>query len=189
MWKVEQRILNEGRVHHFQIHQSDEILSYRNTLRLWADDSGFRSFYSELLSRCSFSAFRWETPAVTLQLADRQFEFVLLKNDGLDRTADRQAFNEYFTTDDVVAFPNLRRDATLVVPCPVADSQCYGHIAAFVRNAPDHQIHSLWQAVALAMQKRLSDRAVWLSTAGMGVPWLHVRLDDRPKYYGYAQYR
>ena len=26
-------------------------------------------------------------------------------------------------------------------------------------------------------------------TAGMGVAWLHVRLDDRPKYYGFAEYR
>mmetsp|Transcript_9405 Transcript_9405/g.21189 ORF Transcript_9405/g.21189 Transcript_9405/m.21189 type:complete len:541 (+) Transcript_9405:444-2066(+) len=26
---------------------------------------------------------------------------------------------------------------------------------------------------------------VWLSTSGMGVPWLHVRLDSSPKYYTY----
>ncbi|MFL6237620.1 MAG: DUF6940 family protein [Thermoanaerobaculia bacterium] len=24
---------------------------------------------------------------------------------------------------------------------------------------------------------------------GAGVSWLHVRLDDRPKYYGYGPYR
>ncbi len=30
---------------------------------------------------------------------------------------------------------------------------------------------------------------VWLSTAGAGVSWLHVRLDDRPKYYGHGPYR
>ena len=28
----------------------------------------------------------------------------------------------------------------------------------------------------------------WLSTAGMGVSWLHVRLDSQPKYYGFAAY-
>ena len=39
------------------------------------------------------------------------------------------------------------------------------------------------------MQRRLSAKPVWLSTAGAGVSWLHVRLDDRPKYYGYAPYR
>jgi uncharacterized protein DUF6940 len=29
----------------------------------------------------------------------------------------------------------------------------------------------------------------WVSTAGMGVPWLHVRLDTRPTYYRHAAYR
>ncbi|MFN0016858.1 MAG: DUF6940 family protein [Pirellulaceae bacterium] len=29
---------------------------------------------------------------------------------------------------------------------------------------------------------------VWLITAGVGVSWLYVRLDDRPKYYGYGPY-
>lgn len=39
------------------------------------------------------------------------------------------------------------------------------------------------------MVARLGVRPVWLSTAGMGVSWLHVRLDARPKYYGFAAYR
>jgi len=39
------------------------------------------------------------------------------------------------------------------------------------------------------MQKRINAKRVWLSTAGMGVSWLHVRLDDRPKYYGHRPYR
>ncbi len=30
---------------------------------------------------------------------------------------------------------------------------------------------------------------LWLSTAGGGVAWLHVRLDSRPKYYGYSPYK
>ena len=40
-----------------------------------------------------------------------------------------------------------------------------------------------------AMLDRIDDRPVWLSTAGMGIAWLHIRLDDRPKYYGYREYR
>ena len=35
---------------------------------------------------------------------------------------------------------------------------------------------------------RLGGKPVWLSTAGLGVGWLHVRLDDRPKYYRHAPY-
>ena len=58
-----------------------------------------------------------------------------------------------------------------------------------MRHAPAAQVHELWRAVGAAMQARLSPRPTWLSTAGMGVAWLHVRLDERPKYYGYALYR
>jgi hypothetical protein len=29
----------------------------------------------------------------------------------------------------------------------------------------------------------------WVSTAGTGVPWLHVRRDTRPKYDRHAPYR
>ena len=30
---------------------------------------------------------------------------------------------------------------------------------------------------------------LWLSTAGLGVYWLHLRLDTRPKYYSFQPYR
>jgi hypothetical protein len=58
-----------------------------------------------------------------------------------------------------------------------------------MRQAPEQQKHALWKLVGAAMQHRLGIKPVWLSTAGAGVSWLHVRLDDRPKYYGYAPYR
>jgi len=77
----------------------------------------------------------------------------------------------------------------MVVPCPKGPIAAYGHIGAFVRQAPEPQRHALWELVGAAMQRRLGTKPVWLSTAGAGVSWLHMRLDDRPKYYGYAPYR
>lgn len=29
---------------------------------------------------------------------------------------------------------------------------------------------------------------VWLSTSGLGVYWLHFRIDARPKYYQYSEF-
>jgi hypothetical protein len=40
-----------------------------------------------------------------------------------------------------------------------------------------------------AVARRLSSAPLWLSTSGLGVAWLHVRLDERPKYYTHAPYR
>ncbi len=93
------------------------------------------------------------------------------------------------SNQEVIEFPNLGNDAIMVVPCPSGPISAYGHLAAFVRQAPEQQKHALWQLVGATMQRRLGTKQVWLNTAGAGVAWLHVRLDDRPKYYGYAPYR
>lgn len=85
--------------------------------------------------------------------------------------------------------PNLNGDAVLVGPCPVGPVKAYAHLAAFVREAPDAQKHALWKLVGELMERRLELTPDWLSTAGAGVPWLHVRLDRRPKYYSHAPYR
>ena len=77
----------------------------------------------------------------------------------------------------------------MVVPRPIAEPSAYGHLAAFVRGAPEAQRHALWQMVGESMARRIGAKPVWLSTAGAGVSWLHVRLDDRPKYYGFGPYR
>ena len=109
----------------------------------------------------------------------------------LQRTVDDHAFAEHFGLQrpSVVTFPNLGADATLVVPCPIGERGCYWHLADFLRRGPVDQIDELWRCVAVAMNDRVGVRPVWLSTAGMGVAWLHIRLDDRPKYYGHAPYR
>ena len=131
----------------------------------------------------------WEVrPAATVT---RPFECVLLNAPELDRPPDPGAFVEHFgkAEVDVAVFPNLGGDAILVVPGPVGGASAYGHLATFVRHAPAPQRDALWQAVGEAMARRVGVRPVWLSTAGAGVPWLHVRLDDRPKYYVFGPYR
>jgi hypothetical protein len=74
------------------------------------------------------------------------------------------------------------------VPCPRAKLEASTHLAAFVRAAPIEQVHELWRTLAVAIQGRLGTSPIWLSTAGLGVHWLHVRLDSRPKYYRHRPY-
>ena len=148
-----------------------------------------RAFYSGFLASLEFGAFRWETPPISLDNAGVPFEFVVLDDPRLIRKVDVSAFAAYFQpARDVVSFNNLGGDATLVVPCPRGPEETYCHLASFLRGAPAEQCDELWRMVGEAMVRRVGEQPVWLSTAGMGVPWLHVRLDSRPKYYGYRPY-
>lgn len=165
--------------------------TFGNVLQAWQQDEAFGSWFNSLLAASPFTAFRWETPGVNEASLDRPFEFVLLDDPRLARQPDANAFARHFpnASEGVAAFANLSGDAVLVVPAPLTDNNAYGHLAAFVRQAPEKQRHALWRAVATEMVERLRDRPVWLSTAGAGVSWLHVRLDDSPKYYGHRPYR
>lgn len=166
--------------------------TFADVLSALRADAAFRAAFNALLADAPYSAFRWEVPGVTTATADRRFEFVLLNDPALARQPDPDAFAEHFRAAPgvpAVEFANLCGDARLIVPCPVADHVAYGHLAAFVRHAPEAQRDALWQLVGDALARRVSAKPVWLSTAGAGVSWLHVRLDDRPKYYGHAPYR
>ena len=70
------------------------------------------------------------------------------------------------------------------------DVEAYGHIGNFVRMAPDAQRVAFWAKVGAVYEALVGQgRPVWLSTEGSGVPWLHVRMDSRPKYYHTAEYK
>jgi hypothetical protein len=192
MWNFRSEQLPGGGGLWFAVDIDSKPATFADVLRGWRSDRSFRSQYNALLADAPFDAFRWETPPVTIATVTRPFEFVLLESPGLAQSPDAGAFADHFggaPEAEVVEFPNLGGDAILVVPCPMAAPSVYGHLAAFVRTAPEPQRHALWQLVGAAMSRRVSPKPVWLSTAGAGVSWLHVRLDDRPKYYGFGPYR
>ncbi len=102
---------------------------------------------------------------------------------------DTEAFRSYFAGDDVATFRNLGGDAILIAPSCEDSSCCYPHLAAFLRKAPDQQVRKLWRSVGQAVCGALSDQPIWISTSGLGVAWLHIRLDSSPKYYQHQPYK
>jgi len=175
-----------------RIMRETEPLAYGEVLRLWRDDAAFRTFFIAVLAETPFTAYRWETPALSTANVRRAFECVLLASPRLAKTGDPAAFAAHLDGSeeaDILTFENLGGDALLVVPSPHGPRHTYGHRAACSRLAPARQNHALWQTVGCAMEQRLGTRPIWLNTAGAGVPWLHVRLDERPKYYGFEPYR
>lgn len=178
------QILNEG-----------QTMSWSEVLTGWRDAPAFRRVFIDMLAAAPWESCYWETPAVSAGTLREPFEFVLVDSPLLAGVApEPEVFREHFTgpdtSDGIAVFPNLGGDAVLVAPCPGGAGTGYAHLADFCRSAPIRQQHALWVRVAEAMLARLErPDPVWLSTAGQGVYWLHVRLDDRPKYYSYQPYR
>ena len=139
-------------------------------------------------------AFFWEMPAINTATLIRPYEFVTINSPHLATVSpDPRSFAGHFNHAagpvTVISFPNLGRDAVFVVPKPVAASAGYGHMATFLRTAPIQQQHELLQTLAKAVLAKVGERPLWISTSGLGVYWLHVRLDSWPKYYTYSPYR
>jgi hypothetical protein len=157
---------------------------------LLQDDADYANWYTDLLIRSPFNAYFWEHPPLSRSSFDDEAEFVMIDAPMLDRMpVNANAFRSYFTGDDVVTFQNLAGDATLIVPSPGNSSASYPHLAAFLRNAPEDKAAELWRSVGKSINNSLSDKAIWLSTSGLGVAWLHIRLDATPKYYQHNPYR
>lgn len=184
-----------GRVRRFAPSRDGRPLRYADAVSGWRADPAFRRWFIALLAEAPFAAYLWETPPVSRDTADRAFEFVLVDSPALAAApAEPGPFAGYFRDAGperpVVAFDNLGGDAHLVAPCPhPAAAAGYPHLAAFTATAPEDQQHALWVTVGEAIAARLGPDPLWVSTAGLGVYWLHVRLDRRPKYYSYAPYR
>ncbi len=191
MWTAHKEQIEDPCGMRFVIELDSRSASYADVMIGWQNDTVFRSQFNRWLADVPYAAFRWETPPVTTATLSRPFEFVVLDSPRLARRPEPKAFVEHFNgaNTGVVAFHNLGGDALMIVPFPIAKHDAYRHLAAFVRFAPEQQRQELWRTVGDVMKTRVGVKPVWLSTAGAGVSWLHVRLDDRPKYYGYTPYR
>lgn len=190
MWKVNTNELAQSGCLHLSCYRGSSRLGFTDFVHAVIEEVAFREAFMNTLRTLPFCAFRWETPPVTNNNADRLFECIVHDSPELDVAANPNDFSPYFdTAKDAVSFPNLGADALLVVPCPQSPAANYAHLAAFHRTAPLAQQHGFWTAVGRAVLDRLNSRPLWLSTAGGGVDWLHARLDNAPKYYRYQAWK
>lgn len=191
-WRFRETPLPNGRGLHATASTPGGPLRWSEALSLLAADADFRTALAQRLADAPFVAFRWETPALSSSTVDRRFEYVLLDDPALARRAASPAFSAHFQGDlhdaRVAEIPNLSGTSRLIVPRGIADDAAYPHLAAFLRSAPPEQVDALWRCTGEAVLRGLSPKPLWLSTAGAGVPWLHVRIDPAPKYYGHRPY-
>jgi hypothetical protein len=175
----------------FGIDEDGDPISNQNFLGLLSNSQPFRKFYNGFLAASDYDAFFWENRPITDQNLGDDYECNIINSDFLaSRTPDSHTFSQYFEKDKkVVTFPNLGNDAQLIVPCPRKKDNCYTHIGSFVRKADEDQIDKFWQITGHETLQEVNSKPKWLSTSGLGVFWLHVRIDTIPKYYQTKEYK
>ena len=177
----------------YRLFEGNAPLPFRRFFEYLGSNEAFTDWICCTLAEFESAAFYWELPPLTAASLHRDTEFVLIEAPMLARfPPERAPFEEHFRRapgEEVIVFPNLGGDAVLAVPCPQGPDENYPHLAAFLRGADRRQVRALWRVTAQEMLRRVGTRPTWLSTAGGGVAWLHVRLDSRPKYYSHAPYR
>jgi len=190
MWEIRLKKLTEL-VHQYEIVNDNQVMSYADWIDAIVESAEFATFFNTILSESPFLAFFWEVKPTNQSQLRSPFQFVLVNSASLLKIeANKTAFqNQLNQNETVVAFENLGKDAVLIVPTPLVNESTYAHLATFTRTAPQNQIVDFWNRIGLEYKNKIGEQTKWLSTAGLGVYWLHVRVDSRPKYYRFKNYR
>ncbi|MFE4105765.1 DUF6940 family protein, partial [Almyronema epifaneia] len=114
---------------------TQEVLRWCDVLSGWQQTPALRQLFSQFLADRPYAAFFWETPPLSEVTLLHPFECCVIDSPQLaTANAEPQAFADYIhpeTCDQVEAFPNLKGDTLLVVPCQNSQQQHYVHLAAF----------------------------------------------------------
>ena len=179
----------DDQTQHYKISDQNGQLSFASVIKYWQTSTAFRQYYNRTLAESPFPAYFWEHPPLSIELLDQDYEFVLVNSPSLAKVkADMMSFSEFFDPQKtVVDFPNLNADAHLLAPCPIQGAK-FPHLAAFCRTATETHADQYWQALGELLTQKITNEKRWLSTSGLGVYWLHIRWDKRPKYYTFRKY-
>jgi len=192
MFSYYSQILNNKETK-YSISKEGKVLTYNEVIHLWKTSEPFRQFYIQILKDNPFEGYFWEHPPIKKETVNQDYEFVLVKADVFLRLSPHEdTFSQYFRkqpNESVISFPNIGRNAHLVVPAPQSESTNYIHIGHFFRADLLTQQSTFLQKVGKQMTMHINPNPLWLSTSGLGVYWLHARLDQRPKYYTFKAYK
>lgn len=189
MWSIEIEAL-DPKTTRYRFFNNGKAINNSEAIEGLINLAEFRSQVIQTLIESKFLAYHWEVRPVSQGSLSAVFEYVLIDSPMLRWIEpDQTPFKKYISSDQsVVSFKNLRGDAKLIVPCDDDDQTNYAHMASFIRSAKQDQITTFFSVIGEEYKHSIGTTPKWLNTAGLGVSWLHARIDSRPKYYRHKPY-
>lgn len=155
-------------------------MSWNNTIENWKNGNPLT--YPKNLKK----TFLWRT-SVFKEDGNSKYKQEFESCPQLDLKQNYYDFQQYINQSKnkyVTSFYNLSGDTILVVPMP-KNNKNFSNLKNFIDNASKTQQKYFWEHVAdiINIQKN-NHQHLWISTHGLAVPYLHVRISTSPKYYG-----
>ena len=170
-------------------------LTFRKLLKLWITDKDFCVFFTKLLGSKTKSKYRFESPKLTKTNLNKKAFFIVYNEPELSSTANPKGIypvgfilelKKCETKINALLIPGkggMEHPERMIIPCrPVA------HIGQLNRQ-PKKLIHDMWKLAAIAaIQKFNENKTAFISTHGLGIPWLHIRIEEFPVHYKYKRF-
>lgn len=125
---------------------------------------------------------------------DRTFEFVVTRENGLQRNSqDYSAYKSYINDNSSLQVCSFTSNSgnIMVIPIPVSGKN-FSSISYFNDNASLDQQANFWQKVSIEFTKEINKNPQekrWLCTEGLGVSYLHVRIDKTSSSLFFTDYK
>lgn len=138
----------------------------------------------------------FECIPVSFKTLKTTFRFVIITTNLFKNIQpNSQPFQSYFNGKSLTtSFLGKSGDVLLVVPQPMNNVSeiTYTHLYNFIKyGSPEYFKNVFAECIKLLCETMQENKNTkyWLSTSGLGVSWLHFRIDTIPKYYNYEEYK
>lgn len=182
----------------YRLIKEKYILTYNDFYEINEKSTKILYDIISILNTINFESYYLVFNPVSLNtMSDTVFEFVTIKTTGFLEKTDIITFGESnlnTNSNDIYTFYNLSKTSILISPCynHNYNMNIYNNIATFMRSSNIDQQFLLLKTIFAQYYYQLKQnpaKYLWLSTHGKGVGWLHIRIDDSPKYITYRSYR
>ena len=185
-------------------------LNFQQVLRRWTKSSknsgfnrNFQHFFKILAQEDpDFRHVFFELPPLNKKTLKKPAEFILIEAP-IFKTRVKDVRYDIFASkhhlpqckrSTACNFPNRSGNAVMIVPKGDnnMNNDRYTDLMSFAIKASEKEFYDLFKKVgqlSLKEIKKNPQRPTWISTHGLGVIWLHVRLDTIPKYYDWLPYK
>lgn len=174
----------------------EQTYNFDKTFFEFLDDlSNFKRARNEFIKSIVSTEFEncyLEFPVLNKKTSKKNIEYTIIKTTKFPK-ASWINFAEHLKMGKglVKSFSNLSGDAMLVVPVPQGNEtdNYSSDLMNFLINGDKVQKDNLIKEMAETALDELDNfKNVYISTHGRGIPWLHIRICNNPKYYTHESY-